>query len=240
MGTITGTSEGNGRRMERIRTESFADMAYRSIRDSIVKGRFEQGERLVEVRLAEDLGVSKAPIREALKRLADERLVSEKPRSGAFVRTLVHEDFVNIYNMRLAIEGLAVRLVVRGRSPLGDLERLIEEMGRAAASGHVDELADADVAFHEELCAMTGNEYLEATFRTLGGPVRMALALDNEAYGKLGDIVAEHAAVLAAVRSGDEDRAFEAVQWHVLNAGKKRRIDIDRLVASAASTRTRA
>jgi DNA-binding GntR family transcriptional regulator len=220
--------------MQRIRKESFADMAYRAIRDSIVMGRFEQGERLVEVRLADDLGVSKAPIREALKRLADERLVLEKPRSGTFVRTLVQENFVHIYNMRLAIEGLAARLLVRAGSPLDALEALVEEMGRAAVSGYVDGVADADVAFHEELCATTGNEYLETTFRTLSGPIRMALALDNEAYGRLADIVSEHAALLDALRSGAEDRAFAAVQSHVLDAARKRRIGIDQLVTFTA------
>jgi len=218
----TDAREGNVHRLRRFSKESFADMAYRSIRESITSGRFDQGERLVEMRLAEDLGVSKAPIREALKRLRDERLVVERPRYGTFVRTLTEKDFVDIYNMRLAVESLAARLVVRSHATLDVFEDLVEEMKESAESSDLERLAGADVRFHEELCAAADNEYLEATFRSLSGPIRMALAQDNEAYGELTEIVEEHATLLRAIKSRDEKDAVAAVQTHILNAAAKR------------------
>jgi DNA-binding GntR family transcriptional regulator len=213
-------------------------MAYRLIRESIVKGRLAQGERLVEMRLAEDLGVSKAPIREALKRLRDERLVAERPRYGTFVRTLTEKDFVDIYNMRLAVEGLAVRLVVRTRASLEALEVLARDMRRAAESGEVEKLADTDVRFHEELCAAADNEYLDDAFRSLSGPIRMALALDNEVYGELSEIVEEHTALLDAMRSREEEKAVAAVQSHILNAATKRGHRPDELLGPIGSRRS--
>lgn len=216
--------------LERIQARSIADIAYLSIRESIVTGKLEPGARLVEARLADELGVSKAPIREALKKLRDERLVVERPRYGSFVRTLTEKDFVDVYNMRLVVEGLAAGLVVRAKAPLNVLDELVDTMKRDAESGDVDSLAHTDVRFHQELCAAAENEYLQATFHTLSGPIRMVLGRDNDAYQNLAEIVEEHSRVLAALRSGSENDAVAAVQSHILCAAVKRGYRADDLL----------
>jgi len=206
----------DGGRLERLAPQSLSELAYRSIRESIIGGRFAAGERLVETRLAEELGVSRAPIREALRRLAEEHLVVERPRQGTFVRRFTAEDFVDIYNVRMAIEIAAIRLVTRRGADLQPLEAILEEMREAAAHGRPDEVAELEFRLHETLCVLSGNDHLAAVFRSLAAQIRVALALDDAQYADLDDIVAEHVPVLEAIRSGDERHAATVLGEHVL------------------------
>lgn len=201
------------RRLERV-VGSLADQAYRSIRDSILNGRFALGERLVETRLGEELGASRAPVREALKRLVDEGMVMERPRYGYFVREFEAKDLVDVYNLLGALETLAVRLIVRRRVLLGPLERLVDEMTRAAEEEDLLGVVDAEVHFHEELCAAAGNYHLSTAFRSVSGLTRMALTMDDAAYEDLRDVAAEHVPLLNTIRSGSEERAVSAILSH--------------------------
>ena len=201
--------------MGRLALGSLADGAYEAIRGSIIRGEFGPGDRLVETRLAEEMGVSRAPVREALKRLVEEQLVVERPRYGTFVREFTARDFADIYNLLGAIESLAARLIVRGNASLAPLRALVEEMGQAAREGDFVGVVDAEVRFHEELCAAAGNRYLSSVFYSLSGLVRMALSLDDATYDDLADVAAEHVPLLEALGSGDETRAVFAVQSHL-------------------------
>jgi DNA-binding GntR family transcriptional regulator len=197
---------------------SLAELAYRAIRESIISGEFQPGEQLVEARLAEHLGISRVPIREALRRLAEEYLVVERPRFGVFVRGFTASDFVDIYNLRLSLETMAVRLIIRRRSPTENLERLVEQLRQAADDGDVDEVVEVELRFHEELCAAAGNEYLNQVFASLKGVIRIALSLDDAAYGDLREVAAEHVPLLQSIRSGTEERAVAAIQSHILDS----------------------
>jgi DNA-binding GntR family transcriptional regulator len=203
-------------RLARLAPQSLAELAYRSIRESILAHRFRGGERLVETRLAEDLGISRAPVREALRRLAEEHLVVERPRHGTFVREFTADDFVDIYNLRIAIETAAIRLVTRRREGIEPLEAIVEEMRRAARRQRPEEVAELEFRLHETLCEMSGNAYLSAVFRSLSAQIRAALALDDAEYADLHDIVDEHLPVLDAIRGGDEQRAALVLHQHIL------------------------
>lgn len=202
-------------RLGRLELGSLADGAYKAIRGSIIRGEFGPGDRLVETRLAEEMGVSRAPVREALKRLVEEQLVVERPRYGTFVREFTARDFADIYNLLGAVESLAARLIVRGGASLAPLHALVDEMSRAARGGDFVGVVDAEVRFHEELCAAAGNRYLSSVFNSLSGLVRMALSLDDATYDDLADVAAEHVPLLEALGSGEEARAVFAIQSHL-------------------------
>ena len=214
-GKVAGEGSGERPRLGRLELGSLADGAYEAIRGSIIRGDFGPGDRLVETRLAAEMGVSRAPVREALKRLVEEQLVVERPRYGTFVREFTDRDFADIYNLLGAMESLAARLIVRGSVPLGPLRELVEEMGRAAKEGDFVGVVDAEVRFHEELCAVAGNRYLSSVFHSLSGLVRMALSLDDATYEDLADVATEHVPLLEALGSGEEARAVFAVQSHL-------------------------
>jgi DNA-binding GntR family transcriptional regulator len=207
------------RRLERLEQGSLSERVYDVMRDSIISGRFEPGERLIETELAEDLGVSRAPIREAFRKLANEQLVVERPRYGTYVRTFSAKDFVDIYNLLGAIESLAVRLIVRNRVSLEPLKRIVEEMTRAADEGDLPRVVEIELRFHRELCSLADNQYLNNTFRLLSAMVGMALSLDDAAYSNMSDIASEHyplmEAIEEAIETGKEERGVFAICSHI-------------------------
>lgn len=215
---IPGNGSGSGR-LGRLDQGSLSERAYKVIRGSIISGRFEPGERLVEEDLAGDLGVSRAPIREAFRRLADEQLVVEKPRYGTYVREFTAKDFVDIYNLLGAIESLSVRLIVRNGVSLQPLGRIVEDMSEAAKAGDLPQVVETELDFHRELCSMADNPHLDNVFRLLSGLAGIALSLDDAAYDDITDIVSEHYPLLSEIEkakeTGDEERAVFAVRSHI-------------------------
>lgn len=199
---------------------SLVQLAYESMRDAILHGRFEMGEHIVEARVAAELGISRAPVREALRLLHEERLVVERPRHGAFVREFSAVDFVDVYNLRIAVETAAIRLVARCQPDLGAIEATIARMDAAARRARTQQVVDLELVFHQQLCEASGNGYVASVFRSLSGPIRMALGIDAAAYERLDDVVREHPPLLAAIRSGDELRAADAIHQHIVASVK--------------------
>lgn len=215
---ISGDVKGSGR-LGRLEQGSLSERAYGEIRSSIISGRLVPGERLIEEDLAEDLGVSRAPVREAFRRLADEQLVVEKPRYGTYVREFTAKDFVDIYNLLGAIESLSVRLIVRNRVSLEPLSEIVEDMSEAAKAGDLPRVVETELDFHRELCSMADNPHLDNVFRLLSGLAGIALSLDDATYEDMMDIVSEHYPLLAKIEEAkeadDEERAVFAVRSHI-------------------------
>src|SRR6476620_10278520 len=142
---------------------------YDHLRAEILSGRLEPGAELAEVALSEQLGVSRGPLREAIGRLASEGLVTVRPRRGAVVRSLSKEEFVELYQVREALEMLAVRLAVPrlGDDGVADLERLLAAMAAHAERGEVAEFFEANSAFHLRLVEAAGNEKLRELYDQL-------------------------------------------------------------------------
>jgi DNA-binding GntR family transcriptional regulator len=205
-------------RLAPVAPRSLAELAYDSIRESVIEGRLRPGERLVETQLASELGMSRAPIREALGRLAREHLVDERPRLGTFVRSLTSRDIIDIYNLRFALEQAAVRLFVRAGAPTAPLRAAVEAMRDRAAADDLRGTAAAELGFHEALCEGSGNAYLMTVFRQLEAQIAMALALDDGEYADAGDIAEEHLPVIEAIESGDEAEAVREISDHVMSS----------------------
>lgn len=194
-----------------------ADKAYEAIREFVLDGEFLAGERLGERQLAGRLGVSRLPVREALRRLGEEGLLEEIPHRGRFVRSFTPDDIVDIYNVRLALEPAAIRLVTRMGQPLGRLERSIEAMREAVAHDEIGTLNRLELEFHQAICDLSGNSILSGSFAAIAGRVRLAMSLDNYAYPDRGRIPEEHVPLLEAIASGHEDHAASAIVAHIVS-----------------------
>ena len=159
----------------------------------------------------------RGPIREALGRLAAEGLVTVRPRRGAVVHSLSSEDFLQAYQVREALEGLAIRLAVPRLTPpeLDELQRLTDTMETHAASGRVTEFFEANAVFHERLVDASGNAKLQEIYRRLAGQMHRYWRRSLVLRGDLRRSVSEHRAILAAARQGDEGTAARLMAEHI-------------------------
>jgi DNA-binding GntR family transcriptional regulator len=187
------------------------------LREGILSGRLSPGSELQEVALAESLGVSRGPIREAIGRLAAEGLVTVRPRRGAVVRALSKEEFLEAYQVREALEVMAVRLAVPKLSAeeVAALERLVEEMTARAEAGDVQGFFLANTAFHQTFFDAAGNRMLADLYRQLRGQIDRHRLRSLELRGTLKRSIAEHKAILRAAKARDVERAAHLVAEHI-------------------------
>ncbi len=199
-------------------TEDAADR----IREQIIMGGFRQGEHLKEAHIAEQLNVSRGPVREAFKILRSEGLVAEEPRRGVFVVSLTAKDVTDIYGLRAAIEELAVRLVCRERDPaaVARLRELVAGIGAAADTDDASAVARADVAFHQGLCTLSGNSRVLEVFLRYVPTIRGLLRLDERIMPSLDQVMCQHEPIVDAIAAGDEELAARLAREHVLEAGR--------------------
>lgn len=195
--------------------QSLADLAYAAIREEIVSGRLRGGERLVEAQLARDLGTSRGPVREALRRLSDEGLADILPRRSAVVRELTDDEIQAIADFRIAIETMAARLAVRRKASTRPLHALVAKLARAADRADEAEVVALDLAFHRALCGSSGNSYLIAAYGTIEAQVRSFTTLADGYYLDLATLPPEHDAIAVALDGGDEVLADHAVRDHI-------------------------
>jgi GntR family transcriptional regulator, gluconate operon transcriptional repressor len=215
---------------------SLATEAASLIRQEILTGRMRSGDRLVESRLAADLGISRAPVREALKLLHAEGLVGEEPNRGAFVASLTDADVREIYDVRAALEARAARLLARAghAEDAAALRLLVESIERAASQGDVHALYDADLAFHTTLLELTGNGRLLEVFNRSVPALRALISLDEHAYRSLVEVAQEHWPLVQAIERGDEEVAARYAEQHVEDGGKH---VVDRLRSERAEAK---
>jgi DNA-binding GntR family transcriptional regulator len=187
------------------------------LREDILAGRLEPGTELSEVALAREFGTSRGPLREALGRLASEGLVTITPRRGAIVAQLSREEFIDAYQVREALETLAVRLAVplMSDAEIAHLRELCELMDRAARANEVQVFFETNNSFHEALVRASRNRKLHDVHRILVGQMVPYLPRSLELRGNLQQSVAEHQAILAAIEERDSERAARLLAEHI-------------------------
>lgn len=187
------------------------------LREEILASRLAPGTELQEVALSQELGVSRGPIREALGRLAAEGLVTVRPRRGAVVRALSANEFLEAYQVREALEVMAVRLAVPKLSTddTTAMQRLIDEMAAYAETDDIEGFFEANTAFHQAFFEAAGNRMLAEMYRKLRGQIDRHRPLSLGLRGDLGRSITEHKAILRAARAGDVERAVHLVSEHI-------------------------
>ena len=145
------------------------DVVFNTLRDAILTGKLVPGERLMENQLAEKLGVSRTPVREALRMLELENLVELVPRKGAQVLDMSEKDIINILEVRGVLEGLATGLACKkmGAEGLAELKSLEERFEKAISEKALEEIAEIDEQFHNVIFASTDNDKLIQIFNNL-------------------------------------------------------------------------
>ncbi|TML67624.1 MAG: GntR family transcriptional regulator [Actinobacteria bacterium] len=232
------TSSSETGRRARLENVTLWQRAYEYLREEILSERLQPGTELQEVALSQELGVSRGPIREAISRLAAEGLVTVRPRRGAVVRLLSKEEFLELYQVREALEMMAVRLAVPrlGEQDLATLEGLIAAMSRYAERGEVEQFFEANAAFHAHLLEASGNQKLRELYGQLLGQMGRYRMRSLTLRGNLQRSVAEHAAILRAARRGDAERAAHLMSEHIrVPQGRLKALDADELAVVAGA-----
>lgn len=197
---------------------SLRDIITDAIRRNILTGHLKPGSRLVEDRLAEEFGVSRNPVREALRSLETEGLVEVVPRRGALVASLSDDEMQEIGELRAALEGLSARLAARRVTE--EMRRRIAEIvdrgDRAAAAGDADQLNQLNNEFHVFLAEAGRNRFLADFMRALRDRTHW-MYLSSMSWRR-GEAWREHASILRAIADGDEELAAVLANRHVTNA----------------------
>lgn len=195
------------------------DVVFNTLRQAILKGELEPGERLMEIQLAERLGVSRTPIREAIRKLELEGLVIMVPRKGAEVAKITEKDLNDVLEVRCALEELAVELACKKitKAQVEKLESTLATFKVAIHGKNLTEMAEMDEKFHMVIYEATGNTRLIQTLNNLREQMyryRVEYLKDKDVYGKL---VVEHESIAKNILEANVDLAKENVKDHIYN-----------------------
>lgn len=193
------------------------DQAYAILKEAIIKGHFRPGERLVERQLSEMLGVSRTPVREALRRLERERFVTTEPFRGVVITKFTLAEAEQVYQFRAAVEGLAAELLARTRTDaaLDRLQRSLARSREALAYGDEQEMAMANNEFHLALGEECGNAFVSDAVSRIMGYVSVLRLTVWRIRRRPSETLQEHEDILAAVKERDAERARACAIAHV-------------------------
>ena len=194
------------------------------IREAIKSGKLQPGDRLIETDLANEMQISRHPIREAIRYLEKEGLVTTTPFKGAKVATFSEADLEEFYTLRIALEELAIRTLVKrlDRHKILKLQAALKEMKLLAVEGELKQYVNADLAFHRRICELCGHRRLLQLWQTLEPQMGLFVMFANKPYHPETPLVIyqEHLRVYEAIKAGDADRAVDLMK-SVLDNGYK-------------------
>ena len=193
--------------MNQFKTTSLADQVFEKLENDIIQGVYPRGEILTELKLVDQLGVSRTPIREALRRLEQERLIEDTGK-GSRVVGITEEDLEDIMNIRQRIEGLAQL------THIADLQDFYFDKGDAELLRQVDE------QFHDTICYLSKRTVIVDTLLPLHRKTRRYRRISMEDWSRTINTRKEHRAILDAMASGDADLAESLMAKHIENAKK--------------------
>ena len=205
-----------------IRLEGYQplrDMVFDVLMSAIMQGQLSPGERLLEVQLADEMGVSRTPVREAIRRLELEGFVVMVPRKGAYVAGLSINDVEEVYEIRTVLETLAVRLAAQRMQPndYEQLEELSEKMCATWQEGNVDNWVSLDASFHELLYKFSRNERLVSMMGNIMEQLSRYRIISLANVEVRQNSLSEHQELIEALKNRDSEAAAIAAAKHIEN-----------------------
>jgi DNA-binding GntR family transcriptional regulator len=201
-----------------IQARSLREQVRHAIYEAMRTNRLKPGDRILELRLAREMGVSQTVVREALRELEQRGLVESFPNRGTYVRRITRDDAREIYSMRVALEAFAIRLAMPRLTDddFGALEDLIEKMRAAAQANDEQRFVDCDVSFHRTIVAAANHKLLLRTWQSIN-PFNWTFVTYLRLSGDDPVRLAErHRPLLAALRSGDVALAQQRIEEHIM------------------------
>jgi len=195
------------------------DVIFETLRKAIISGEIKPGERLMEVSLAEQMGVSRTPVREAIRRLEAEGLVTMVPRKGTHVSELSVKDIIDVLEVRGALDKLATSLAVKRMKPqqIRALESIHKQFIACVEKENIDGAVRKDIEFHDAVYAASGNSRLIGVLSSLREHIYRFRVLYLRDVNIAEHVEHEHFQILNAIKDGNEELAAELSEKHIKN-----------------------
>ena len=203
----------------RMLSEQVATHLFRQL----VNGRLRGGQRINEAELARTLGISRNPIREAIRKLEERGLLVSSPRRGTFVRSFTKRDMADIFSFRTVVEGFAIRQALPRMTDddHADLRSIVQSMADAASAGHEMDLVEADIAFHQRVCELSGNSQTLRAFMNIRAEVQMSITLVEHRFESLEAAAVDHWPIVEAIATRDIKKAVRALEEHIQDSWQR-------------------
>lgn len=204
-----------------LKRESLCDAIIRLIEEALLTGELQPGDRIVEAELAQKAGISRGPVREAIRQLVGEGILVSYPSKGTFVTRWTPRAVEEAYTLRAVLERFAIQEAVKHITPeeIAQLQATVDEMDRSARLNDIRALARLDVRFHEQLYALSGHSLLQETLSQLRRRLYCLLAMDRGFTTHRDEIAANHQLIVDALKAGDAAVAGQVIADHILTTG---------------------
>jgi len=201
----------------RQKRATLMDQALKEIRDAIRSGKLKPGERLIEMQLAEEMQISRFPIREALRYLEKEGLVETEPFKGTRVARFTEKDMEELYSLRSSLEELAVRILIENldEKKIKKLEKIIQSMQKASQTGNLGQMIFEDLRFHQTICELSGHRKLLAVWQTLECQLQVFLNIEKDFFLTTYQYVSTHNPIMEAIKNRNIETAEKAIREHL-------------------------
>ena len=205
--------------LEQIRLDSYKplrELVCEHIREAIINGVFAPGERLMEIQMADEMGVSRTPVREAIRKLEMEGFVVMIPRRGTYVSNMSIKDINDVYEIRISLDTLAAGLAAERISDeeLEELQRLLVKVGNAIEENDMAKVVEADIEFHDVLYKASRNERLRNIINNLREQITVIRGVSMRYPGRLKDTQEEHRRLVESIAARDVEKSQEAARIH--------------------------
>ncbi|MGI6588696.1 MAG: GntR family transcriptional regulator [Peptococcia bacterium] len=212
-----------GREILKIKIDNIrplGDIVYEALRDAIINQVLKPGERLMETELAEEMGVSRTPVREAMRKLELEGYVVMVPRKGAYVAGLSIKDINNLFEIRGALETLAAGLAASraSREEIEEMERNLVMEASLFETSDVINTIEVDAKFHELIYSASRNTRLQNMIKDLRDQIQRFRTTSLAVPGRMKFALAEHRRIVEAIAAGDVEEASRATKEHIESA----------------------
>ena len=193
------------------------------LREYITKGDFPPGMHLVEIPMAQKLGISRGPLREALRILETEGMIKSFPGRGSFVTQISERNIREVYSLRCILETEAVKLAIKNgtQEDIGKLDEILKAMFVAAKKEDTKEVTLLDFQFHAQIWTMADHTLLKDILEGFNTQIKRYVTVQTTLYDDLTEGISDHRNILDALRNHDEKAAIELIIKHLEVASKK-------------------
>jgi len=206
-----------------LRSSSLTTLVQQEVERRILQGELKPGDKLIEAAIADSLGISRGPVREAFRMLEEAGLVRQEKNRGVFVRHIPLDEALEIYDLRAMMDESVGRLLAEKITPeqLKSARAMVDAMERAVKAGDADSYHLLNLQFHDALVDFAGNRKLSVMYRRLINELSLFRRMNLAAVGALPTSAGEHRAILKAIAASDAPAAGAAMRQHVLDSKER-------------------